>query len=136
MLTVNRLTILLFAMTSLAAASGQSVWTALRNGDTATLKQLMDSGADPNMRDDIGATPLMYAAGYGSLTDLSVLLDHGALVNDATKIGSTAIMWAAGDAAKLDILLSAAQTPIRKPRQALRSWLRPRSEETTMGSAC
>jgi ankyrin repeat protein len=103
--TVNRFAIVLLALTSLPAASGQSVWTALRNGDTATLKQLMDSGADPNMRDDIGATPLMYAAAYGSLEDLSVLLDHEARIDDATKIGSTAIMWAAGDTAKLDILL-------------------------------
>jgi ankyrin repeat protein len=105
MLTVNPLAILLLAIASLPAASGQSVWTALRNGDTATLKQLMHSGADPNMRDDIGATPLMYAAAYGSLTDMSVLLDHGARVNGATKLGSTAMMWAAGDTAKLDILL-------------------------------
>ncbi len=105
MFRFQRLMILLASVPLVLIASEEALWTVLRNGNTANLKQLLDSGADPNIRDDIGATPLMYAAAYGSLEDLSALLDHGARINDTTKIGSTAIMWAAGDTAKLELLL-------------------------------
>jgi ankyrin repeat protein len=67
---------------------------------------LVASGADVNVPDENGATPLMYAAALLTLADLRLLVDHQANVNAANANGSTALMWAAGDAAKLRLLLA------------------------------
>ena len=47
--------------------------------DTATLEKLLKLGADPNKRNDVNATALMWAG--GDLDKTRLLLDHGADVN-------------------------------------------------------
>ncbi len=62
--------------------------------DAATLERLMQQGADPNKRNDSGATALMWAA--LDLEKTRVLLAHGADVNARSDDARTALMIAAG----------------------------------------
>ena len=63
-------------------------------GDAAMLEELLRKGANPNLKNDAGATALMWAA-----TDLEktrVLLAHGAAVNVISEDLRTPLMIAAG----------------------------------------
>ncbi|XP_026872215.2 BRCA1-associated RING domain protein 1 [Electrophorus electricus] len=50
-------------------------------GDVAETTQLLDQGADPNLKDHAGWTPLHEACNLGHLGVVKVLLQHGALLN-------------------------------------------------------
>ena len=52
---------------------------AVLYGNTQYLRRLLDAGADPNARNDVGATALMWAV--GSMEKTRLLLDGGADVN-------------------------------------------------------
>jgi serine/threonine-protein phosphatase 6 regulatory ankyrin repeat subunit B len=93
------------ALPWLLEAEGPRLFSAIREGDTAGLRQLLGSGASVNGKDESGATPLMYAAAYGSAQDLALLLDAGADINAANTYGSTALMWAAQDTNRVKLLL-------------------------------
>ena len=56
----------------------QSLATALSNKDTAIISKLLNAGADPNVSDYSGATPLMFAVREGNAEATRLLLDHGA----------------------------------------------------------
>ena len=88
-----------------SGAAANDLFDAVRAGDARLVKALLKSGTDLSARDDIGATPLMYAAALPSQDCLRALLDGGADVNASTKTGSTALMWATGDAATVGLLL-------------------------------
>ncbi|MGB7763381.1 MAG: ankyrin repeat domain-containing protein, partial [Bryobacteraceae bacterium] len=62
--------------------------------DAATLERLIRQGADPNRRNDAGATALMWAA--LDLEKTRVLVAHGADVNAKSDEARTALMVAAG----------------------------------------
>ncbi|HEY1221830.1 MAG: ankyrin repeat domain-containing protein [Bryobacteraceae bacterium] len=62
--------------------------------DAATLERLIQQGADPNKRNDAGATALMWAA--LDLEKTRVLVAHGADVNARSDDARTALMVAAG----------------------------------------
>jgi ankyrin repeat protein len=62
--------------------------------DAATLKRLIERGADPNKRNDAGATALMWAA--PDLEKTRVLVAHGADVNAHSDDMRTPLMVAAG----------------------------------------
>lgn len=59
------------------------------------LKRLLAAGADPNARNDAGATALMWAV--PDLARTTLLLDHGADVNARSLDGRTPLLIAAGD---------------------------------------
>ena len=86
-------------------AAGDELFSAVRAGDAGHVKALMQSGADANVRDDLGATPLMYAAAFPAEDCVRALLDGSADVNAATTSGSTALMWATGQAATVRLLI-------------------------------
>jgi ankyrin repeat protein len=79
-------------------------YQAIRNNDLASLKNLLAT-ADVNVRDQRGATPLMYTAAFGNVEQLKLLLESGADVNAANAFKSTALIWAGGDPVKSRLLI-------------------------------
>jgi ankyrin repeat protein len=77
---------------------GAAGWTPLMeaalNSDKDTVARLLDASADPNLRDDAGATALMWAASDVDKTRL--LLEHGADPNAKSADARTPVMIAAG----------------------------------------
>ena len=67
---------------------------AVLYSDAATLERLIQQGADPNKRNDAGASALMWAA--VDLEKTRVLLAHGADVNARSDDSRTPLMVAAG----------------------------------------
>lgn len=77
----------------------------IREGNTRRVEMLLREGADPNTRDDTGATALMHSAAFAPLETMQVLLDASANVNATSRSGATALMWATHDATKVRLLL-------------------------------
>jgi ankyrin repeat protein len=67
---------------------------AVLYGDSRSVQFLLDSGADPNIRNEAGATALMWAV--DDLEKTRLLLDHGADVNAGSYDGRTPLLIAAG----------------------------------------
>jgi len=63
-------------------------------GTAAAVKALLDEGADPNVHNDAGATPLMWAV--NDLAKTRLLLDRHANVNATSEAGRTPLLIAAG----------------------------------------
>ena len=97
----------LFAV-SLSAQNGadpNSLLRAIQRDDTAGLRQLLDSGVDPNVADDDGTSALMLATLFADASTLELLLDHGADPNFTDPFGATALMWAVPDLEKVRVLI-------------------------------
>src|SRR5262249_4979424 len=76
-------------------APGELLCKAAREGDAAQVRALLEQGANPNVRDEMGLTPLAWAASLASRATLDatakidrnfaaaaeLLLDRGAEVN-------------------------------------------------------
>jgi uncharacterized protein len=58
------------------------------------IKLLLAAGANPNQCDDLGMTPLMYAASSGAIGVLNLLIASGASPSVETKNGKTALHFA------------------------------------------
>ena len=67
---------------------------AARNGDIQRVSELLDSGADPNIRDRNGYTALIFAARGANIEIVKLLLNYGADPNITENYGDTAIMMA------------------------------------------
>jgi ankyrin repeat protein/mono/diheme cytochrome c family protein len=63
-------------------------------GDTATVRALLDEGADVNVKNEAGASPLMRAVYH--VDTAALLLDRGANVNAKSDDGRTPLLIAAG----------------------------------------
>ena len=68
---------------------------AALDGDTESVKALINQGADINQKDDNGRTALMFAVLNRHYEAMKVLLEHGADVNARSIEGGTALMGAA-----------------------------------------
>ena len=68
---------------------------ALENSNTEKLKLLLEAGADVNVKNTYGYTPLMKAAFYGKLEVVKLLLESGADIEAKDKFGWTSLMVAA-----------------------------------------
>jgi len=69
----------------------------------ATAKLLLDKGANLEIRDKNGATPLLYAAGYGETAVVKLLLDRGAKIEKTDSDGRTALIAAACNCPIIDM---------------------------------
>ncbi|MGD1072279.1 MAG: ankyrin repeat domain-containing protein, partial [Bryobacteraceae bacterium] len=62
-------------------------------GSPESMRLLLDAGADPNLANQFGATPLMWCA--GDAVKVRMLLAKGAQVNVRSKLGRTPLLVAA-----------------------------------------
>jgi len=67
---------------------------ALKSGDLASLKELLDGGRSVNESDIAGATLLHRAVMYGQPAAVKFLLEHGAKVDAKDDKGMTPLHWA------------------------------------------
>lgn len=80
----------------LKLARDYALWRAVAGGEAAVARTLLEQGADPDFRDDHGATLLSIAASEEYSAEKAILLlDHGASVNLANGAGDTPLMVAA-----------------------------------------
>ena len=75
---------------------------AVLYGDAESVRMLLDNGAKANVRNDAGATPLMWA--INSVEKTRLLLDKGAEVNARSEDGRTALLIAAGQFGTRDVV--------------------------------
>jgi len=87
-----------------AAPQSDEVYAAVRANDLPRLRTLVKTRADANARDEQGDTPLMSAAGVGSIDAMTFLVDLGAELDAQNGFGSTALMLSATDLAKVRLL--------------------------------
>jgi ankyrin repeat protein len=92
---------------ALHAAVGQ------RRADTVAL--LLNRGADPNARQQVGYTALMAAAGAGREDIVSLLLSHGADPSLVSEDGKTAAILAR-EHGHADLAVKVAEDGMRSPR--------------------
>ncbi|MFZ8811217.1 MAG: ankyrin repeat domain-containing protein [Pyrobaculum sp.] len=92
------------------------LFKASRFGYLLCVKNLLDAGADPNMRNDLRETPLHYAAMEGHAEVVKMLLKHGANPNVRDFLGYTPLHYAAayGRAEVVKLLLEHGANPSLK----------------------
>ncbi len=90
---------LLALPTCLFAAQSQNLESILLDaasaGKTDMVKSFLDNGANIEVRNDAGATPLIFASAKGQKEVVALLLERGANVNARTSTGITPLMGAA-----------------------------------------
>lgn len=58
-----------------------ALFDAVRDADSEMVGFLLENGANPNVQDFVGYTPLSYAASTSDIEKVRLLLDHGAEIN-------------------------------------------------------
>jgi ankyrin repeat protein len=111
---------ILFASNTILFAAGSSdLLVAIRNGDHAQVRKLIEAGADVNTVDNDGTTALMHSVIESDLRMMKLLIDKRANVNAKNSQDSTALMYAATNLAKTRVLLDAgAEVKVRGKRGA------------------
>ena len=112
--------LMLFASNTILFAAGSAdLLTAIRNGDYAQVRKLIESGADVNTADKDGTTALMHSVIESDVRMMKLLIDKGANVNMKNSQDSTALMYAATNLAKTRVLLDAgAEVKVKGKRGA------------------
>jgi len=81
----------------------------IKKGDLVAIRKLVESGADINIRNDHGWTPLMAATVRGRVPIIEYLLSKGADVKPVNNADASALAYAAlsGECRAIQILLDA-----------------------------
>jgi len=89
----------------IVVARRDSTWTGF----------LLAKGADPNIANNKGVTPLMLASNLGFVEAAALLVDHGARLNDVNATGETPLITAVHrhDLVMMRVLLKAGADPDR-----------------------
>lgn len=90
-----------------AHAAGADLFRAVKNNDVAEVRNLLEKGANPNIKGPRNVTPLMEASLNGSLETMKLLLAAGAGVNEKNGLDATALHWAAPDVERTSLLVDA-----------------------------
>ncbi|WP_438465113.1 ankyrin repeat domain-containing protein [Marinomonas sp. PE14-40] len=69
----------------------KDIFYAALRGNATALVELLDSGIEPNIKNELGCTPLMAAAHDGRTECIRILISRGANVNASDKSGFTAL---------------------------------------------
>lgn len=96
------------------ATDGSGVLHALTMTFADTTQQLallLDAGADPNLANQVGRTPVYQAALYGPACVLALLLQRGGDPNVVDRYGSLPLHAAAADTERILLLLQAGANP-------------------------
>lgn len=97
-------------------ASGETVLHVVaQRRDAVWLKFLLARGANPNVADKHGITPLVLATNLGFVEGIEILLEHGAKIDEASPAGETPLMSAVHrkDIAMIRLLLANGADPRR-----------------------
>src|SRR5260370_33070289 len=89
---------LLLSAASLAAASDLRLLDAVRNGDTKTVRSLVEQRADVSAAQPAGATALAWAANRDDVETPDLLIRAGANVNARNEYGQQALSLASARA--------------------------------------
>ena len=81
-------------MVEMAEYSKNILIRAAANGNLRVLKQSLRKGADVNIRDSNGKTPLVIAAEHGHIEAINVLIEAGARLNKRHSNGKTPLIMA------------------------------------------
>ena len=89
--------------------NGLPIFTAIEDDDLPRLCGLLAQGADVNVQNSDGNTPLILAAWLGNMESARLLLDNGAAVAMVNHGGDDALAWAAeyGHGEMVELLLAA-----------------------------
>ena len=71
-----------------------AIINASYRGDLKTIQNILDSGVDPDVRDDLGATALHHSMLQPNVMVVKLLLDYGFDPNAVTKSGYTPLHFA------------------------------------------
>ena len=103
-----RIALIAFSALSVSAQNniGQdALLPAIRRGDTATVAQLIERGANPNITDAEGVPALMLATLFADVECVEVLLEGGANPNLRNAAGTSPLIWAMPDSARAQLLM-------------------------------
>ena len=131
---------IMVAVTTVAAAPGNSLLDASERGDRAAALRLLANGADPNTPGPDGTTAVMYAAANDDVELVRALIKAGANVKLKNQFGTSAITEAAiiGSTPIIDALLKAgadANTKNPEGETPLSFGTPPRSESRRSSAA-
>ena len=101
---------------AVAGASGDSPLTkAVKAGDLQTVRALLKSGSDVNIKSGDGSTPLLWAVHGANVEVARALITAKAAVDTANDYGITPLLHASrtGDSAMVDLLLKSGANPSR-----------------------
>ena len=110
MISAARLTLVAFAVASIAAAAGDTTLIdAVKKGDAAAVRALLDKRVDVNAAEPDGTTALHWATHNDNVALAEVLIRGGAKVDTVNRYGVTALSLAAtnGSVPMIDALLNA-----------------------------
>ncbi len=104
---MNLFLYLLLTVNGNEAKPSRQLLNAAQNGDLVSVRALVKAGADVNVADGGGTTPLMSAAAAGRTGVVAILADAGADLDLRDRLGRTALdrAWATGQDAAARLLI-------------------------------